>query len=132
MELKRLATFALIGMALAFGKLLRPVFGYQISFKSVKGQTFKPVPVKKVHVYAEKSYVPRVGDQNVGLLILSFESHELGHDAQALKEVAAEEAAAVGANAAYQQSVTFDKSTDEISGATFQCFRAIGGLRGKL
>src|SRR6185295_4746038 len=118
MKLKRLAIYALMGMALGAGGLTRPVFGYKIQFKTVKGKTFKPVSVKQVRVQTRQSHVRAPGDQDVGLLILSFEPHEIGHDAQALKEVAAEEAAAVGANAVYQQSVTFDQTTDEISGAT--------------
>jgi len=113
--------YRLSALLLVLCVMSAPVLGYEVSLRKVKGKSFKPVKVKEVQVQTTLSYTAVPGDQEVGTLMLTFEPGEIGLDAQKLRAIAAEEAAAIGANAVYQLSVIFDKKTDAISQATYQC-----------
>lgn len=97
--------------------------GYDVGFKKVKGIGFAPVPASHVRVENQNVYQPAVGDKEVGLLTLAFDSKEIGNNAKRLDSVVAAEAGAVGANAAYRLSVNFDTQTQTISATTYRCIR---------
>jgi len=121
--INRLKVVFLLGALVCINGSVSVVLGYEVSLKKEQGKSFKPVNVKKVQVQTKVSYTPAPGDEPVGTLVLTFDPGEIGLDAQLLRKTAAEEAAAIGANAIYQLSVTFDKKTDAIAQATYQCIR---------
>jgi hypothetical protein len=100
-------------------------WGYNIEFKKIEGVDYRQVPAKKVQVLPIENYKSSTAQVEVGTLVLTFDPHEIGHDTKLLTHVVAQEAATFGAMTAYQLSVNFDTTTQEISGATYRCYRKV-------
>lgn len=104
--------------------LSSPARGYEVALKQIVSKIkFPPVPAKNVLVAPIEQYRSSPGDQDVGKLQLHFSSGEIGKDSALLARVAAEEAGRVGATMAYQISVTFNATSDDIETVNYRCIR---------
>ena len=94
---------------------------YQVEFESLRGRHFHPTRAQTTRVLPQEQYLSRPQDREVGTLTLIFSDGEISNDRARLQAIAGEEAAAVGANLALQESVAFNTRSGAIRKAVYHC-----------
>lgn len=110
------------------------LFAYEVKVTKLTDVNFEPLPkgitanyfgtIEQYNKRYIENYYNRYKDKQIATITLIFEFNEIGRDYDAVRELAAKEAAKLGADDIYWVSATGYKDTEQIASTTYRCVRS--------